>query len=338
MSTANKRLLWFKARDQVENDPISMDTDGGNEPSRPLNLRQIEVFRAIMIAGSVSAAGRMLHVSQPAISRVLSLTESRLGFQLFERQRTRLVPTPEARRLFGEVEGLYHGIQRINDLASNLARSGAGRLRIATSASFGERLIPMALERFCKRNPGVHVACRNVTYDELAARFLTGDADIAISLLAPDHANLQATALGQDELVCLVPGKHPLAKQDAVRAEDLRAVRWIGYPPAAPLGRLLSTLLGPEVAASAQIEVHSPITAIAFAQQGLGAALVVGWSLPLVLPPGMVVLPVIASTPVNIWAVHSRLEPLPVLAQRFLTAVSHVLKADKQPSHFGSAP
>jgi DNA-binding transcriptional LysR family regulator len=325
-------------RHKAENDLIILNTDSGSKPQRPLNLRQIEVFRAIMITGSVSAAGRMLCVSQPAISRVLSLTESRLGFQLFERQRTRLLPTPEARRLFGEVEGLYHGIQRINDLANNLARFDAGRLSIATSASFGERLIPLALERFCKRSPGVHVACRNVTYDELAARFLTGDADIAISLLASDHANLKATELGQDELVCLVPGNHPLAQQDAVRAEDLRSVRWIGYPAAAPLGRMLSALLGPAVATSAQIEVHSPITAVAFAQQGLGAALVVGWSLPLVLPPGMVVLPVQPSTPVKIWAVYSRLEPLPVLAQRFLTAVGHVLKADKQPSHFGNEP
>lgn len=322
----------------VENELVSEEGEGGSEPRRPLNLRQIEVFRAIMIAGSVSAAGRMLHVSQPAISRVLSLTESRLGFKLFERQRTRLLPTAEARRLFGEVEDLYHGIQRINDLAGNLARSGAGSLRIVTSASFSERLIPMALERFCKRNPGVHVTCRNVTYDELAARFLTGDADIGVTMRAPDHANLKATGLGQDELVCLVPGDHPLAQREAVCAEDLRAVRWIGYPAAAPLGRLLAALLGPPLAASAQIEVHSPVTAIAFAQQGLGAALVVRWSLPLVLPQGMVVLPVLPATPVNIWAVNSRLEPLPVLAQRFLTAVGHVLKASRQPSHFGRAP
>ena len=310
----------------MENDPVSDDSGDGSEPRRPLNLRQIEVFRAIMIAGSVSAAGRMLHVSQPAISRVLSLTESRLGFQLFERQRTRLLPTPEARRLFGEVEDLYHGIQRINDLAGNLARQGAGRLRIVTSASFSERLIPMALERFCKRNPGVHVTCRNVTYDELAARFLTGDADIGVSLLAPDHANLKATALGQDELVCVMPGDHPLAQRESVSADDLRSVRWIGYPTGAPLGRLLATLLGPELAASAQMEVHSPITAVAFAQQGLGAALVVRWSLPRVLPPDMVLRPVLPATPVNIWAINSQLEPLPVLAQRFLKAVGHVLK------------
>ena len=324
----------------MNDDLILSQEEGGNEPRRPLNLRQIEVFRAIMVAGSVSAAGRMLHVSQPAISRMLSISESRLGFKLFERQRTRLLPTPEARRLFAEVESLYRSIQRVNDLASNLARSGAGSLRIVSSASYGERLIPMAMERFCKRNPGVQLSCRNVTYDELTAKFLTGDADIGISMVEPDHANLASTELGQDELVCLMPETHPLAGQVAVRVEDLRSVPWIGYPAVAPLGRLVATLLGPDVAASAQIEVHSPVTAIACAQQGLGAALVVGWSLPRTLAPGMVVRPIAPSTSVKIWAVYSKLDPLPVLARRFLTVVSNILKAEAlpKPSNFEAAP
>ncbi|MDB5913310.1 MAG: transcriptional regulator, LysR family-like protein, partial [Ramlibacter sp.] len=165
----------------MEDDWLAGQDEGGSQPRRGLNLRQIEVFRAIMLAGSVSGAGRMLHVSQPAISRMLSLTEDRLGFKLFERQRTRLFPTPEARRLFIEVEGLYEGMERVNDLARNLARSGSGSLRIVASASYGERLIPMTLQRLVQRNPGAQLSFRNVTYDELAARFLTGDADIGVS-------------------------------------------------------------------------------------------------------------------------------------------------------------
>src|ERR687889_772283 len=110
-----------KGATSLEDELLAAEAEGGAEPRRALSLRQIEVFRAIMLAGSVSGAGRMLHVSQPAISRMLALTEDRLGFRLFERQRTRLFPTDEARRLFSEVEGLYRGIERVNDLARNLA-------------------------------------------------------------------------------------------------------------------------------------------------------------------------------------------------------------------------
>jgi DNA-binding transcriptional LysR family regulator len=322
----------------MKNPSISDDDVGGSTPRQQLNLRQIEVFWAIMVAGSVSAAGRMLHVSQPAISRVLSLTESRLGFQLFERQRTRLLPTPEARRLFAEVESLYRGIQRVNDLASNLALSGEGKLRIVTNASFGERLVPMAIERFCKRNLGVKITCRTVNHDELTARFLTGDADIGITMLAPEHANLQAVELGDDQLICLIPASHPLAAKSEVHAEELTSASWMGYPAETPMGHMLLSLIGPTIAHSSQIEVHSPAIAIAFAQQGLGAALVAEWSLPLALAPGMVVRPFIPTIPVKIWAVYSKLEPLPAMAHRFLRAVGHVLLTQKKLSNFDVNP
>jgi DNA-binding transcriptional LysR family regulator len=268
----------------------------------------------------------MLHVSQPAISRMLALTEDRLGFKLFERQSTRLFPTAEARRLFTEVEGLYRGVERVNDLARNLARSGAGSLRIVASASYGERLVPMALQRLLPRNPGAQVSCRNVTYDELTARFLTGDADVGLSMEAPNHANLKSVELGRDALVCLMPASHPLAREPVVRPDALRGTPWIGYPTVAPLGRTLVEWMGAQPAASAAIEVHSPATATAFAQQGLGAALVVAWSVPLALAPGMVLRPLEPAASVGIWAVSSRLEPLPVLAKRFLTAVDNTLR------------
>ncbi|WP_272800297.1 LysR family transcriptional regulator [Sphingobium sp. AntQ-1] len=65
-----------------------------------LTLRQIEIFRAIMIAKTVSAAAQMLGTSQPGLSRMLGHMEDKLHFRLFDRTRGRLVPTHEARVLF----------------------------------------------------------------------------------------------------------------------------------------------------------------------------------------------------------------------------------------------
>jgi DNA-binding transcriptional LysR family regulator len=59
-----------------------------------MNLRQIEVFRAMMLAGSVTDAARLLHVSQPGISRMLGHIELQLGLTLFERGRGKLRPAP----------------------------------------------------------------------------------------------------------------------------------------------------------------------------------------------------------------------------------------------------
>ena len=289
----------------------------------PLSLRQIEVFRAIMMAGSISGAGRMLHVSQPAVSRVLALTESRLGYPLFERAKSRLLPTPEARRLYLEVEQVYGGIQRVNDLAASLGRRGAGVLRVVASASFGQGLIPRALERFRARNRSARVDFRSVTFDELVGYFLSDRADIGISMSSPDHPNLSSTRVGEDSIACVLPAGHPLATRAVIRADDFSSTAWIGYPAGTPLGRALEGFFGAGPVYPAAIEVHSPVTAHAFVQQGLGPALVDRWCIP---PESTVVQrPIAPAAHVEIWATHSNLAPLPLLGRRFLAALEDVL-------------
>ncbi|HBL65316.1 MAG TPA: LysR family transcriptional regulator [Achromobacter sp.] len=300
----------------------------GPSAGRPLNLRQIEVFRAIMMAGSISGAGRMLHVSQPAVSRVLALTESRLGYRLFERVKSRLSPTAEARRLYAEVEQVYGGIQRVNDLAASLGQSGAGMLKIVASASFGQRLIPMALERFRGRNADARVDYRSVTFDELAAYFLSGQADIGISMQPPDHPNLTSVRLARVPVVCVMPAAHPLASHKVVHPEDFSSAAWIGYPRDTPLGRALVTFFGAGPRHAAAIEVHSPVTACSFVQQGLGPALVDAWCVSPEQSANMVLRPIAPEASVEIWATHSNLSAPPLLARRFLAAVKKTLELE----------
>ncbi len=71
-----------------------------------MKLRHIEVFQAIRQAGSVSGAAQLLHVSQPAVSKVLQHAEQQLGFPLFLRVRGKLLATPEALELEREVAKL----------------------------------------------------------------------------------------------------------------------------------------------------------------------------------------------------------------------------------------
>ena len=61
-----------------------------------MRTRHIEVFNSIYKTGSVTAAAKLLNVSQPSVSKVLAHAEQQLGFRLFERIKMKLVPTPEA--------------------------------------------------------------------------------------------------------------------------------------------------------------------------------------------------------------------------------------------------
>src|SRR6185369_588959 len=125
-----------------------------------LNLRQIEVFRAVMVSGSISGASKLLYVSQPAISRLMSHTEQRLGLELFRRTKGRLYPTPEARRLLGEVNVVYEGIERVNEIAEDLAANRTGSLRITCSPNLGQTVLPRAIASFRAAHPAVRVVVR----------------------------------------------------------------------------------------------------------------------------------------------------------------------------------
>src|SRR3546814_1969221 len=96
--------------------------------SMSLSLRQMEVFRAVMLSGSHAAAARMLEVSQPSISRMLSTAEERVGIKLFERVGRRLKPTPEAERLIVAVDNVYKQVQRANDVARDILLQRSGGL------------------------------------------------------------------------------------------------------------------------------------------------------------------------------------------------------------------
>lgn len=85
---------------------------------KELTLRQMEVVRAVMIAGSIQGAANLLHVSAPGISRLIKHTEDGLGFRLFERRAGVFVPAPEAHAIFAMLNQVYRQVENLNAAVS----------------------------------------------------------------------------------------------------------------------------------------------------------------------------------------------------------------------------
>ncbi len=100
-----------------------------------LNLRQIEAFRAAFQTGSMTAAGDLMGITQPAISRLIRDLEAEIAIRLFDRTGGRITPTPDAVALFREVERSFHGLDRISRAAAELRGRREGALRIAASVA-----------------------------------------------------------------------------------------------------------------------------------------------------------------------------------------------------------
>ncbi len=120
-----------------------------------VNLRHIEIFHAVMTTGNLTEAARMLHTSQPTVSRELARFEKVLGLQLFERTRGRLQPTVQGLRLFEEVQRSRYGSDRIVSAAESLREFRRGELSIACLPVFSQSFLPLLLPPFLARYPEV---------------------------------------------------------------------------------------------------------------------------------------------------------------------------------------
>ncbi len=113
-----------------------------------VNLRHIEIFHAVMTAGNLTEAARLLHTSQPTVSRELARFEKVLGLTLFERTRGRLHPTVQGLRLFEEVQRSWYGLDRIVSAAESLREFRQGELSIACLPVFSQSFLPPLLPPF----------------------------------------------------------------------------------------------------------------------------------------------------------------------------------------------
>src|SRR3546814_1160789 len=95
-----------------------------------MNLRHMEIFRAIYHAKSVSGAARILGISQPSVSRMLHYLEYRLGYKLFRLRKGRIVPTHEAEQMISEIDGVFEAVGRVDRIASDLREGTGGRISV----------------------------------------------------------------------------------------------------------------------------------------------------------------------------------------------------------------
>lgn len=286
-----------------------------------MNLRHIEVFRAVMLTGTVTGAADLLHVSPPAVSKLLALAERRAGVRLFERVKGRLAVTPEGRCLFSEVEGLWKRVERVREVARDLANPTAGSLGLGISPSFGTYLIPLVVADLFRRYPKLALKVDLLASNKLIEALVDGTVDVGVALLPSDHPNLSALARYHCGLVCVVPKDHRLAPRKAIRPADLDGERLISFSQITD-ARLLEPAQGSRI----DMVLHSGPSACWFAQAGAGVAVV-----DALTPAGgsfanVVTIPLKPAAKLDIRVLRNSHRPLSRVAEEFHEAFNRVWK------------
>lgn len=240
-----------------------------------VNLRHIEIFHAIMTAGNLTEAARLLHTSQPTVSRELARFEKVLGLTLFERTRGRLHPTVEGLRLFEEVQRSWYGLDRIVSAAESLREFRQGELSIACLPVFSQSFLPPLLPPFLAHYPDVNL---NIVPQEspLLEEWLSAQHhDLGLTEML--HAPAGTTRIGLLTLneVCVLPADHPLAAKTVLMPGDFQGENFISLSRLDSYRQLLDTLFAEhQVKRRMVVETHSAASVCAMVRAGTGVSIV----------------------------------------------------------------
>lgn len=208
-----------------------------------MNLRQIEIFNAVYLQGSISAAARSLNVSQPTVSKILKRLEDQIGFTLFDRAAGRLHPSERANTLFDTIEPIFEQLSRLQILTRRLASERSGHLRFAMTPAFSLEIAPKAISRFSKAHPDVTLEAETLHGSEMSKRLLQNEVDVGLVFDAPRLAGIQAERIATTGFVCVSPASAPILKEGNVVLAELSALPLIDLNSKSVLGRRLQDRL-----------------------------------------------------------------------------------------------
>ena len=184
--------------------------------SSRLTFRQIEAFRAVMLTGTTIAAADMLNTTQPSISRSLAQFQTAAKLKLFELDRSRLRPTPEAVKLFEAVQRNFLGLETIDETIALLQRSGTGLLRIACTPALGMSVMPAIIASFKQKQPDAHITFRTISSYDVREGLMNGLYDLGVTTnrLHIEGSQLKIRVVDQAAAVCVMGRSHRF-KDDA---------------------------------------------------------------------------------------------------------------------------
>ncbi|WP_260928814.1 LysR family transcriptional regulator [Novosphingobium sp. 9] len=301
-----------------------------------MNLRHIEIFHAVYVNGSVSAAARALNVSQPSVSKVLRHAESLLGFPLFQRTAGRLIPTEDAHTLFTEVGEIQDRVYALREASRNLRRGSEGVLRVSALPSIALDALPTTVTQFLRSHTKVKFDLQTIHHEDLLRKLYERETDLAVAFEVPRDAPIGAQWLGAGELVVLYREEDMPDAPSRIDLEQLVGRPFISLAASGPIGLLFSKeVLRAGVELDEVVQARTFHIATALVRQGVGMTVVDSFTARASLVPGLSMRPLKSRLTFDVHAMYLTNRPPTVLATDFLKALARTIDAHSRPVAMG---
>ncbi|MFN3524445.1 MAG: LysR family transcriptional regulator, partial [Paracoccus sp. (in: a-proteobacteria)] len=274
---------------------------------KELTLRQVEVVRAVMIAGTIQGAANLLNVSAPGISRLIRHTEDGLGIRLFERRAGVFVPAAEAHAIFAMLEQVHRRMDTLNAAVGALQKGHDFTLSFASAPSIAQFIAARVIRGLRQRFPDLDIDLDILKIEETLDYLLLEQGEVVIMSSPMDNPAVQNTPLGEGRIMAIMPEGHELAEKSAVSIRDLIRYPFIGVDPTDPYGRMLARPfddagLTPRHAMRGRFAQ----TIVSLVRHGLGVAVIDEFSVAEVYMSGLVRRPLIEPATITAWSVTKR--------------------------------
>ena len=238
------------------------------------NTRELDVFLTLADTLSFRRTAEQVHLSQPAVSSLISRLEDTLGVRLFDRT-TRSVILTGPGHVFVEQARLLRDQSNAAVLAvRNVANLQVGQVVLAALPSLAATVVPAAIARFAAQYPAIKLQIVDTLSGPAFDLVRAGQVEFALTAANPAYADLDYTPLASDGFVLLIPSSHALAANTApLKWADVADLVHISMPlPSSVRQYADAALLSQRVRFSPRYEVEHLATINAMVSAGLGVA------------------------------------------------------------------
>ena len=243
-----------------------------------LDVRRLQILRAVITSGSITAAARNLGYTPSAISQQLATLELEAGAELLERVGRGVRPTPAGALLSEHAEVLSTQLCKAEAELAELKAGHTGRLAVRYFATAGAALVPPAVAAVRREFPGIRLDLKLREPYESIPEVEAGEADVAIVVWLGEWRvkTAELVHLLDDPYRAALPRTHPLAGERVIDLADLRDEQWVGTEstPGPCRDTLIAACAAAGFAPNFVMECEDYQTAQGFVAAGLGISLV----------------------------------------------------------------
>ena len=240
-----------------------------------MDLRQLEILRAVAQTGSFTSAGQQLHLSQSAVSRQILLLEEELKEQLFLRLGRKIRITPAGTTLLGLSERMFEDLERTRASILDKQQRVTGTVRLVGGMTVCLYAFPALLAEVRRTHPSLDLKITVGSAERSIAMLRSGAGDLGLLTLPVEASDLVAVPVLEEELLLITYPAHPLAQKKEITGADLNKQSFILFETGSITRRLVEELFTREhIEADIVMETENVEIIKAMVRHGLGISII----------------------------------------------------------------